>query len=64
MLDADTAYIEALRRQTPAQKLAAIHQLRRTAWALKAAWIRQCEPGLTESEVQTRVRRLFLHAVT
>ncbi|MGI8765325.1 MAG: hypothetical protein ACR2KM_02280 [Gemmatimonadaceae bacterium] len=62
MTAADEAYLEILQRQTPAQKLAAVHQLRRTAWAVKAAWIRQCEPLLPEDEVQERVRQLFLHA--
>lgn len=62
--DADAAYAAALGRLTPEQKVAAIHALRQTAWDLKAAWIRQCEPELSEEEVQNRVRQNFLYAVT
>jgi hypothetical protein len=62
--DAGTIYLETLKRMTPAQKLAAIHRLRQTAWAMKAAWIRKAEPSLSEDEVQARVRNIFLHAVT
>ncbi len=64
MTDADLEYIHILRRQTPSEKVAAIHQLRQTAWAIKAAWIRRCEPDLPESEIQDRVRLIFLRAVS
>lgn len=63
MSGSDTVYLTILRKQTPSQKLAAIHQLRQTAWAMKAAWIRRCEPLLSEDEVQERVRQLFLRAI-
>lgn len=63
MSDAAAVYLEILRRQTPAQKLAAIHSLRRTAWSLKAAWIRASEPDLSESDVQAQVRMIFRRAV-
>ena len=55
----DPIYVEILRRQSPAQKIATIHSLRRTAWELKAAWIRRCEPTLPEADVQERVRGSF-----
>jgi hypothetical protein len=64
MSDIDAIHAEISRRLTPEQKLRAIHELRRTAWELKAAWIRKCEPELPEAEVQERVRRSFLYAVT
>lgn len=63
MPEPSDTYVEILRRQTPSQKVAAIHTLRRTAWEMKAAWIRHCEPLLPEQEVQQRVRAIFLNAV-
>jgi len=56
--------LAALRALTPAQKLAVAHQLRLTAWELAAAGERLRHPGLSEAEVQERVRRTFLRAVT
>jgi hypothetical protein len=64
MSDIDVLHTEIQRRLTPEQKLAAIHELRRTAWELKAAWIRRCEPDLPETAVQARVRQSFLYAAT
>jgi len=64
MSERSSAYLAILRQQTPTQKMAAIHQLRRTAWAMKAAWIRHREPQLSEPEVQERVRQIFLRAVS
>lgn len=60
----EAIHAEILRRLSPEQKLRTIHSLRETAWNLKAAWIRRCEPGLTEPEVQERVRQNFLYAFT
>lgn len=62
--DANRAYLELLRRQTPSQKMRAIHGLRCTAWRLKAAWIRQCEPQLSTAQVEERVRQAFLRGET
>lgn len=64
MSESEAAYIHILKRQTPTQKVAAIHELRRTAWAMKAAWVRRCEPLLPEQDVQERVRQIFLRAVS
>ena len=64
MSDIDFVHTAIQRRLTPEQKLAVIHELRRTAWELKAAWIRRCEPQLSEEAVQARVRQSFLYAVT
>lgn len=61
---ADKQHIEALQQLTAAERLATMHQLRRTAWDLKAAWIRSSEPELSEAQVQERVRQVFLRAVT
>ena len=58
--DTERAYLELLRRQTPSQKARAIHGLRCTAWRLKAAWIRQREPELTNAQLEERVRQIFL----
>lgn len=64
MTDIDAIHAEIQRRLTPGQKLAVMNGLRETAWALKAAWIRRCEPDLPEEAVQDRVRRHFLNAST
>ena len=47
---------------SPEQKVLASERLRQAAWVLKAAWIRDRYPDLTESEVQEQVRRIFLDA--
>jgi hypothetical protein len=53
-----------LRRMTPAQKYAQLLTLRKTAWRLKAANLRQRHPDWSDAEVQARVARIFLHANT
>ena len=45
---------------TPEQKLRASEALRNAAWQLKAAWLRQLQPHLTEHAVQDAVRKWFL----
>jgi uncharacterized protein YqeY len=50
-MDQHAAEIDALRRMTPAKKLAVLHSLIRQARDLKAAWIRTSRPDLTEEEV-------------
>jgi hypothetical protein len=52
------------RRLSPSQKVAVVHELRRTAWEGKAAWLRTRYPTLSEDEIQARVREIFLRAVT
>ena len=47
---------------TPAQKLALAARLRREAWDLKAAALRQRHPEWTEEQIQQKVRDVFLHA--
>jgi hypothetical protein len=47
--------IEALKRMSPAQKLAVLTSLIREAYRLKAAWIRSTEPDLSEQELHARV---------
>lgn len=53
---------EILRRMSPADKLRVSEGMRATAWQLKAAWIRNRSPELSEAEVQDQVREIFLHA--
>ena len=53
---------QLIRAMTPERKLAISQSLRRTAWELKAAWIRSIHPELPEAEVQAEVRRLFRDA--
>lgn len=50
--------IDALRRMTPAEKLAVMHALIRQAYELKAAAVRARWPDLSEEEVGARVRAL------
>ncbi len=55
---------ELIRAMSPEQKLMHSQRLREFAWELKAAWIRDRNPGLPEDEVQQRVRKIFLDAGT
>jgi hypothetical protein len=55
-------YLAIVRRLTPAEKLAVAWRLRETAWQLAAAGIRMRQPGLSEDDVQARVREMFLRA--
>lgn len=50
--------IDALRRMSPAQKLAVMHALIRQAFELKAAFVRARWPDLSEAEVRDRTRAL------
>jgi hypothetical protein len=50
--------IAALRRMTPAQKLAVMGSLIRQAYELKAAGIRAGQPHLSDDEVRSRARAL------
>lgn len=52
------------RRLSPSDKVAVVHELRRTVWEGKAAWLRTRYPTLGEEEIQARVRAAFLRAVT
>lgn len=47
---------------SPERKLLISQALRKEAWRLKAAWIRERNPALSEAEVQEQVRRIFLDA--
>lgn len=49
---------EALRRMSPAQKLAVMHALIRQAYELKAAAVRARWPDLSDAEVRERTRAL------
>jgi hypothetical protein len=65
MIDEDLARHDAItRRLSASQKVAVVHGLRRVAWEGKAAWLRSRYPLLTEEEIQSRVRAIFLRAVT
>jgi hypothetical protein len=54
----------APRRPSPAEKLIIAHELRETAWAIAAEWVRMRHPDLDEQAVQSRVRALFFRAWT
>lgn len=53
---------ELIRAMSPERKLLMSEELRRTAWALKAAFLRTQHPNESEGLIQERVRRLFLSA--
>jgi hypothetical protein len=50
--------LEALRRMTPARKLAVMTALIRQAYELKAAGIRASRPDLSDGEVRAMTRTL------
>jgi len=54
----DEAETAALRRMTPAQKVAVMTALIRQAYELKAAGIRASRPDLSEEEVRARASAL------
>jgi hypothetical protein len=54
--------IRALRRMTPAQRLAAAAQLYRLARQLKLAGLRQQYPESSEGDLKRRLNEAFLHA--
>ena len=51
-----------IRSMSVEQKLLVSEQLRRTAWTLKAAFLRSRYPEEPEDAIQERVRQLFLSA--
>jgi len=53
---------DLIRAMSPGEKLRVSQGLRATAWRFKAAWIRECNPSLSEAEVQERVREVFRDA--
>lgn len=53
-----------LRAMSPLQKLLVSEGLRRSAWTLKAAWLRSQSPELSADELEQRVRAIFLHAAS
>jgi hypothetical protein len=55
---------DILAAMTPEERLRQAFALRQMAWNLKAAWIRQTQPELSEEQVQDVVRRAFLYART
>ena len=53
---------QAVMALTPGRKLELAFQLRELAWDLKALGIRSQHPGISNAEVEARVREIFLHA--
>ena len=49
---------------TPEQKWAEVKKLRKMAWDLKSASVRASHPDWSESQVNSRVREIFLYATT
>lgn len=50
--------IEALRRLSPARKLAVLTGLIRETYRLKTAWLRMTEPALSEEEIVEKARQV------
>jgi len=44
---------------TPQQKLDVAESLYWSAWHLKAAWLRQIHPELTQTEIEQKVKSIF-----
>ena len=49
---------------SPAQKYEQLMLLRKFAWQVKSAGLREQYPELSEDEIQHRVAKIFLHATT
>jgi hypothetical protein len=64
MNTSDQVETAALRRMTPAEKVAVMTALWRQAWALTAAGIRARHPTWTDEQVANGVRELFRSAGT
>lgn len=65
MIDEEQARHDAITRKlSPSEKVGVVHELRRTVWEGKAAWLRARYPMLGEEEIQARVREAFLRSVT
>jgi hypothetical protein len=62
--DASPEYLAIMRGLSGEQKLRAATLLYWGARKIKAARLRELHPSWTEEQVQEKVRRLFLHAVT
>ena len=60
MIPARDHDLEALRKLTPAAKLAVMNRLIRQALELKVAWVRSTEPHLDEDETWRRARELVI----
>jgi hypothetical protein len=61
--EAERVLRAAVAGMTVERKLEVAHGLRELAWETKAAAIRSDSPGLSEADVQERVREVFLDAV-
>ena len=63
-LNSKTDKISRYAHFTPEQKWAEVNKLRKMAWDLKCASVRASHPDWSESQVNSRVREIFLHATT
>ncbi|HEY4320205.1 MAG TPA: hypothetical protein VGM77_03415 [Gemmatimonadales bacterium] len=53
---------QLVRAMTPEEKIRRSEAMRDMAWELKAAWIRDQHPELSEDAVQEQVRAIFRDA--
>ena len=49
---------------TPSQKWAEVNRLRKLAWDLKYASVKQSHPDWSDEQIRKRVRDIFLYATT
>ncbi len=49
---------------SPAQKWEEVTKLRKMAWDLKWALVKQSHPDLSDEEIRKKVRAIFLYATT
>lgn len=61
-MDPSQAEIEALRAQTPAQKLRTLEGMIAMAWTLQEAALRKGHPDWTDEEVRRTARRIVAGA--
>jgi hypothetical protein len=62
--DASPEYLAVVRGLSGEQKLRTATLMYWSARKIKAARLRELHPDWTEDQVQEKVRRIFLHAVT
>ncbi len=62
LAEAEKVRIAAIRRMTPAEKWQVIQNLYWFARDMKSAGVRSQHPEWSEEQVQTEVKRIFLHA--
>jgi hypothetical protein len=61
---AERIRIEIYKQMTPAQKWNEFLKLRKFAWELKRAAVREQHADWSDEEIEAKVRQIFLYATT